>query len=309
MVLPRPLSQAHLAIGNINIDVSLYVPRIPGGDEIVFASDAWVGPGGAATNYAIAVARLGQKSYLRAVAGRQAVVLGLLEAVKSAGVDVSLVTISDKPAGMVVVLVDAARSLRSMITIRGANEDLTLEEEHLRGFRGHIHLASVKPSLVTKARELCPHCTISYDPGGEAVRRPGEVLEASRHADTIFINTVELRSVTGSQDPMTASAFLKKGASRVVVKHGRGGATLLTPDACLRATRLPRVKVVDVTGAGDAFDAAFNVWLLAGAGLEEALVYALAAGSAKVSKRGSSSMPTLEEVVMLAEEVGEAEKC
>ena len=51
MVLPRPLSQAHLAVGNINIDVSLYVPHIPGGDEIVFASDAWVGPGGAATIY------------------------------------------------------------------------------------------------------------------------------------------------------------------------------------------------------------------------------------------------------------------
>ena len=207
------------------------------------------------------------------------------------------------------MLVDASRSLRTMITIRGANEDLTLEEEHIRGFKGHIHLASVKPSLVAKARELCPSCTLSYDPGGEVVRRPSEVLDAARHADTVFINTVELKSVTGSPDPLTASVFLDRGAGRVVVKHGKGGATLLSPSKCVKATKLPKVKVVDVTGAGDAFDAAFNVWLIAGASLEEALIYALAAGSAKVTKRGSSSMPSLDEVVRLAEEVGGVEEC
>ncbi|MCE4611058.1 MAG: carbohydrate kinase family protein [Desulfurococcales archaeon] len=309
MVLPRPGSQVHLAVGNINIDISLYVPRIPGGDEIVFATDTWVGPGGAATNYSIAVARLGQKSMLRAVAGREAATLGILEAIKSNGVDTSLVSMSPKPAGMVVVMVDAERSLRTMVTVRGANEDLTIEEPHLRGFKGHIHLASVKPQLVSDARRHCRECTISYDPGGEALRRPRDVIEVSREADWVFINTVELKGMTGSPDPLAASVFLERGARLVVVKHGKGGATVLSERRCLRITRLPRVNVVDVTGAGDAFDAAFNVWLLAGAPLEEALRHALAAGSAKVTRRGSSSMPTLEEVLALAGDVGGVEDC
>lgn len=310
MVLPEPGSQRHLAVGNINIDLSLAVPRLPGRDEIVYSEDAWISPGGAASNYAVAVASLGQRSYLRAVAGREAKALGVLEELSSRGVDVSLVDLVDEPSGFVVVLVERGESARAMVKVRGANRLLTLEERHLEAFGGgHIHLASVDPRLVVEARRLCPECTISYDPGGEALARPDGVLEAVPRADWILINTIELRGLTGSSDPLSALRLIEAGGRLVVVKHGRGGATAVTSGSCIRVSRLPDVRVVDVTGAGDSFDAAFNIWLLAGAPLGEALRYAAAAGSAKVAKRGSSTMPSLGEVLEAYRGVGGVEEC
>ncbi len=309
MVIPKPYSQVHISIGNINIDLSLVVPRLPGRDEIVFASDAWTGPGGAATNYAVAVSMLRQRAVLHAVAGREAVALGVIEKLKSLGVDVSRVRMSSRPTGMVVVMINPGESSRSMVTIRGANEELDVSPSDLAGFRGHIHLASVKPELVEKARSYCEGCTISYDPGGESVRRPGDVIKASGHADWVFINTVELRGLTGSSDPGSSEALLRSGVDMVIVKHGRGGATVFTRGECYTIRRAPDVDIVDVTGAGDAFDASFNVWRLAGTPVEEALRYALAAGSAKVSKRGSSSMPLLDEVLEVLPRIEEPAKC
>jgi 2-dehydro-3-deoxygluconokinase len=59
-------------------------------------------------------------------------------------------------------------------------------------------------------------------------------------------------------------AALASRATLVVVKRGASGASAHTADGAWRAGVAP-VKVVDTTGAGDAFDAAFLVeWLRSG---------------------------------------------
>jgi len=72
----RPL---HVSVGNFNVDVVLYVGKMPGRDESVNAVEAHIGPGGAATNYAIAAARYGHRAALVAAVSRSPLAAAYLE--------------------------------------------------------------------------------------------------------------------------------------------------------------------------------------------------------------------------------------
>jgi len=292
MVLSGPV-QEHVAVGNLNLDISLELDRFPRPDENLFARRAWIGPGGAATNYAVAVARLGHSSVLVARTGGDAVKLGLLDMLEEYGVYTGHVRIVPGEAtGTVVVIMVPRDSTRTLLTIRGANEALTADQVPDKG--DIVHFASVKPRVVLEYRFR--DRLMSYDPGGEVYRDPGGVLEAIINVDTVFLNEKELNVLLGGTG--MAESLFRGRLTRVVVKQGRGGATLYTRSRVLVAEP-PRVEdVVDVTGAGDAFDAAFNVAILAGASDEEALRWAVAAGAAKVSRRGSVNMPSPEEVAV-----------
>ena len=314
MVLPRDRGQWHLAVGNINLDISLYVPRLPEPEEVVFAEEAWIGLGGAATNYAVAISRMGQRSRLLAVASGIVERLGLLKALEDAGVDTSSIAVMGGSPGIVVVMNVIGGSHKSRVAMRGVNTRLpSFIEEGLRswtpGSPCHIHLASIPPALLSSLNAAPAGCTSSYDPGGEAFRRGAELLAWLSAVDWVFINTSELKGLTGRGEALAAIKLLEAGARMVVVKHGSGGATLLSRTGCITVSRLPGVKPVDVTGAGDAFDAAFNIAVKAGADLGDALRVASAAGSAKVLKKGSSNMPSREEVEAMLRHVGEAVDC
>lgn len=314
MVLPRFGVQHHLAAGNVNLDISLDVPRLPGPEEVVFAGDAWIGVGGAATNYSVAVARSGQMSSLVAVVSRDMERLGALEWLRNSGVDVSMVRVVDGPPGIVVVMRISRDSHRSMVSLRGVN---TMLAELIGGALEawspsdtcHIHLASVHPDILDYASRLKRGCTLSYDPGGEAFRHGGALERVVSMPDWVFVNTSELRGITGSGEAVSARALIEMGARMVVVKHGRGGATLITRTECYTVNQIPDVYPVDVTGAGDAFDALFNISVKAGLPLDEALKIANAAGSAKVLRRGSSNMPGLGEIESMYRRVGEPRRC
>jgi ribokinase len=290
------VGQHHLAVGNINLDVTLVVPRLPGPDDNIFATESWIGLGGAASNYAVAVSRLGHKSTLVAVAGRDSESLGLLEQLRRAGVDTRYVRLDrSMDTGKVVVLLTPG-GYRAMVTIRGANS--LLAGGHVPCCIGdHVHFASVKAGILEETLKRGDDGrTTSFDPGGEALRDPDSVRKAASLVDTLLVNERELEAVAGDQGVEAAQSLLRGETRAVVVKHGRGGASIVTRDLVAMQDPPPYLKPVDVTGAGDAFDAAFNIVFNERRDPIEALRWAVAAGSAKILRRGSSNMPSLGEV-------------
>jgi len=308
MVLPVS-GQRHLAVGNINFDFTVYLDRMPGPDEVVVARSYWSGLGGAAANYSVAIARWGGEAYLLGFTGRDPLSESLVERLRVEGVRLDYVTRVDGVGpGAVIVLVERATSARSMVKVRGANEFLD-ELDSIPRFDGHIHVTSANPRLVAAARrEAGGGVTVSFDPGGESFARPHLVVEYAGYADWVLMNEWELRAASKGDKLGFIEGLLEAGVGMVVVKHGRGGASLYRRGGCVRVDAPRGLRVVDVTGAGDAFDAAFNAAVLGGASAEEALRLAVAAGSAKVSRRGSSNMPLLgeiEEVLRLTPEPAE----
>lgn len=140
-------------------------------------------------------------------------------------------------------------------------------------------------------------------------------LEMMELCDYLIPNETELSRLVQSlcgdapnehvEDSIIAQAKLlqQHGARNVLVTRGSRGSVLVTEsgeiihqDSCLLAD----CEVVDETGAGDCYRAAFAVALLEGHSLPHCLRYASAAGACSVTKPGAvPSTPSREEVERL----------
>ncbi len=305
-MVPPEHAPRHIAVGNLNLDISIVLDNYPEEDSHVFAKQAWMGLGGAATNYAVAVARLGHNVSLIARTGGDALRLGLLDRLEAYGVSSRMIeVVPTEPMGMVVVVLVPSRGSRTMLSIRGANEGLSPKNVLYDSEATVYHFASVKPQLIA---ELCSKpwwrsgFTVSYDPGGEVYRYPHLVSEVLDCIDILFMNEKEISTVLKAAGLRSVEALNDASPSVIViVKKGHGGATAYVASEPPITVQPPRIDrpVVDVTGAGDAFDAAFNVWLLEGRSIHEAVKAAVVAGALKTRRKGSSNMPSRKEVESL----------
>jgi ribokinase len=95
----------------------------------------------------------------------------------------------------------------------------------------------------------------------------------------------------------SAEHLLKQGARNVIVKMGCLGAFLATAGGLRRMIPAIKVKAVDTTAAGDAFNGGLAVALLRGMPMDEAVRYAAAVGAVSVTRAGAQpAMPTGAEV-------------
>jgi fructose-1-phosphate kinase PfkB-like protein len=114
------------------------------------------------------------------------------------------------------------------------------------------------------------------------------VIECVRMADVFLPNEAELQRLTGTDDTGTAVAAAAAWGTPLVVTRGAAGALIASPDGTTEvAEGVRKVKVRDLTGAGDAFAGALIAALLRGVPLTDAVVAANAAGSEAVGRLGA----------------------
>lgn len=135
---------------------------------------------------------------------------------------------------------------------------------------------------------------VAFDPSSSSlIRRHGgrRLLEGVGRLDLLLANEEEAAALLGlagqaaGEDPL---APLLEFAETVVVKRGARGAAALTSAGWTRAAA-HEVRVVDTTGAGDAFDAAFLVAHLAGTPMGEALARANELGARVAGRLGAQT--------------------
>ena len=113
------------------------------------------------------------------------------------------------------------------------------------------------------------------------------MLERIRRADVVFFNEAGFRAGTG-EAPCRAelSRLIEAGPRVIVVTLGAAGAMAASRTDFAMQEAFPG-RVIDTTGAGDTFNAAFLVALLDGAPLPRALRFACAAASCTVAALGA----------------------
>lgn len=123
--------------------------------------------------------------------------------------------------------------------------------------------------------------------------RGGEVRDVLRSVDVACLNRQEALALTGAVDAHAAAAALRSDAEQVVVlKDGERGSTLYRGGAGLELGTYPVTSVLDPTGAGDAYDAAFLAALVSRPraptldDLAQAMLYAAATASFAVEAEG-----------------------
>jgi ribokinase len=277
----------HIAVGNVNIDITLYTEKPPQIGDTVLASSLKIRPGGAALNYAVTVAQYGHRVYLVARASSHVLARKVLEKIKQYGVRVESVKLVEGAPGVVVVLVDKSGE-RTMIKYPGVNEELKPSDLELSLLRGaHVlHVASVKPDVALGFLELGSREGIvtTLDPGGYVAEWSSDLLvKALKHTHTLFLNE---QSFCTQFRALSIDKFFKYGLSVLVIKRGGKGAVVLTQSRCYSGYAEPIKRVVDTTGAGDAFNAFFNAKYLESKDPGLSLVYGLAAGTLKTGFRG-----------------------
>ena len=111
-------------------------------------------------------------------------------------------------------------------------------------------------------------------------------LDWTRGFSTLFANADEAAALSGSQELDEQMRRLGQTYGRVVIKLGAAGAAVGDADGVRLKLPAPMVKVVDTTGAGDAFAAGFLSAELRGGHLETCLRRGIEAGSAAVATIG-----------------------
>ncbi|HIE28076.1 TPA: ribokinase, partial [Candidatus Poribacteria bacterium] len=118
--------------------------------------------------------------------------------------------------------------------------------------------------------------------------------------ETEMLTGVEVFDQSGAQS--AAKVLLDKGMSAVVLTLGERGALLLTQEMT-KAIPAYNVEVTDTTAAGDAFCGALATAIARDESLEQAVVYANAAGAIAVTIMGAEpSMPTQQQVEQFLKE-------
>jgi ADP-ribosylglycohydrolase/sugar/nucleoside kinase (ribokinase family) len=299
----RPVQLVY--VGQAVVDLVTRVPRLPapGGDVLAGPLRPHAGGG---VNVMLAAVRLG-RSVLYAGCHGTGPHGDLVRATLAAhGVQLALPRSVPADTGTVLVLVDDDGE-RTFVTSPGAEAQLTAAElarvqprpVDLVVLSGYAlaHRAN-RAAVLDWLPRIDPRVRVVLDPGPLFEQVPGQVAAVVlARADWVSANQAEAAALTGLDDPAAAAvALARRARGRAVLRRGPDGCILADGDRPLRRLPAPQVSVVDLTGAGDTFTAAFAD------GLAGALDPALAAGRAtraaawSVTRPGPATGPTTAEL-------------
>lgn len=187
------------------------------------------------------------------------------------GVDARLVMDPERPTGTCVVLV-THKGERTMLSDPGANAALSPEDlpRDLFTSGSHLHLSgytlinegSRDAGLAALEAAHRTGMSVSIDCSSSApLERTGAepFLEWTSGAKLLFANADQAKILTGRDDPEAAAKVLTAWFPHVVIKMNTDGALWYSngrPEP-VHAAAEPVERVVDGTGAGDAFVAGF----------------------------------------------------
>ena len=309
-----------LTVGSLNMDQVVQVERLPVmGETLLGAGSLRLVPGGKGANQAVAMARLRASVSMAGRVGRDPFGEHLLAALKTDGVDTSLVVVDGQEASGVAFIFLSPAGDNAIVVASGANmrvgEDPVQMERIFAALPGagalvlqlEIPLETVKRLIVAGHQAGVP-VVLNLAP---AQALPLEIL---RQVDVLVVNETEASFVrdtlAGSLKPgpviqslteasLLAMSLQSRGIARVVITLGAQGAILASQGNTIHVSP-PPVQVVDTTAAGDCFAGAFTVALTEGQSPEQALRFAVYASALKVTKFGAQSgLPTRAEVEAL----------
>lgn len=285
-----------LCVGDLDVDLFVAVPRLPGLDEKLAGHRIGLLPGGMAANTAVAFARLGRTARLAAAVGDDAEGARALESIEAAGVDARFVTrragartftclILTTPVGeKALIRLDSEAYLPRPEDIPDAAFD---DLRHVHATYGDAELAA---DVLRRARGRGLGTSLDLEPP-DIARAPAGLASLLPHVGTLFVNRAGHAAAEATLGrPLTPGGAQDPGA--LVVTLGAGGSRLIDADGTVEVAGFS-VRAVDTTGAGDCFAAAFLARRLEGAPAAEALRFAnVAAALSTLAIGGQDAMPS-----------------
>jgi ribokinase len=307
------MARAAVAVLGIFVaDLAFRAPRLPLMGETILGQGFKDGPGGKGSNQAIAAARAGGDARMITRIGRDTFGDMAQKAWAADGIDTSAVAIDDAlPTGAAFIFVSTETGNNAIIVESGAAAklspgDVAAAEPVIAGAK--VLVTQFEQPIETAIAGLA----LARRHGVITILNPAPALPVDDAiyalCDYVTPNETEAATLTGLKVETEADAlaaakeFVRRGAKSALITLGEKGALLHGEAGTHMVPAFKVEKVVETTGAGDAFNGGFAVALAEGKSPVEAIRFGCATAGLSVQKPGTApSMPTRAEIeAMLA---------
>ncbi|RII95664.1 sugar kinase [Clavibacter michiganensis] len=288
----------------VTLGETLLLLHPPGLGTLGHTAQLEVGVGGAESNVAIALTRLGRDAAWIGVVGADGGGDRVVRALRGEGIDVLVRRDTDAPTAVMIKERPTAGTVRVTYHRAGsAGSRLTPEDVPLDRIRtaACLHVTGITPALSATASAAVDHAVavaaaasvpVSFDVNHRRSlwrgRDPGPVYRGlASAAYFVFAGEDEARLLVGdAADPLAlAHRLADLGPRHSVVKLGARGCVAVVDGVEHVWPAIP-VQAVDTVGAGDGFVAGYLAEALAGLAVAECLDTAVAVGAFQCTTAG-----------------------
>ena len=297
--------------GSLIVDVTGYAPHLPVAGETTKGTTLRFGPGGKGSNQLTAAHRAG--SEVKIISARGDDVLGQIlknhyvtEGMSEEYVDVN----KNYESGSALIEIDESNAQNRIIVILGANEKVNAESV-LKAEKDFADCDAVLTQFETTIDAVKQAKNLANKYGKPFILNPAPYVAISDEIlngiDYVTPNETEVEQFTGvtvntyDDCKKAAEILLNKGVKNVIITLGIRGAYFYNGKEEIKVPSI-KVKAVETTGAGDAFNGGFATAIAEGLDVETALKFATCTSAISVTRLGSSpSMPYRHEILSLLE--------
>ena len=289
-------------------DLCFFADKIPIKGETVLGKNHIVGPGGKGSNQAIAAARLGGNVNFITKIGDDQNAKMALKLYKEAGINTdSIIQDPNRSTGVAGIMINEKTGDNAINIVPGAagsisNEDIDNNIEFIK--KSEIFLTQLEtPNEVTsyalnRAKEAGSITIFNPAPASDIKESDFKCIDyfTPNETEASFYLGKKVESKTEIEE--YAKIFLEKGVKNIIITLGPKGLYFANSEESFFIDVYSlKDKVIDTTGAGDAFNGAFAYALSNKLKIKDALEFSNKVAAISTTKAGAANaMPKLDEV-------------
>ncbi|MBW2976761.1 carbohydrate kinase family protein [Candidatus Woesearchaeota archaeon] len=220
--------------------------------------------GGGGTNTAVALARLGHKVAFLGKIGLGHNSQRVIKKLKDENVDTSLIVRSKKERTGYSIILDSKKHDRTILAFKGSNNGLRLGEISLKKLKTKWFYFSTMMGRSFKTLEKIAgyahknKIKIAFNISSYLAKKgPSYLGSILKKVDILILNKEEASALVGKGSIKNLMKKLHKlGPDIVAITDGKKGVYVFH-DNCIYCGKTHKVRVVETTGAGDAFASSF----------------------------------------------------
>ncbi len=270
-----------------------YVEQFPLGAKLEL-DDVHFDTGGGAMNAAVTFVRQGFKTGFAGKIGRDPAGADILRVLRKEGISATHIAVDVKNSSAYSVLLLAPNGERTVLAYRGASSQIDHKDLAIRSLRSEWFYVSSLGGNLNLLGRLLTHANqhniqVGLNPGHDELVQTRKLKRLLPLVTILFGNKQELSSLFGGKTVREIFTQAHGVCPYLVLTDGPGGSFVSDNQHFYEAGQYQKVRVVDRTGAGDAFASGFTSKIAQGHSIEEALTFGSANATSVVTRIGAKA--------------------